>query len=60
VSMFFSIIGGILISTLLPTFLMKLKIDPAIASGPFATIVSDILTLAIYFSVASILLGFWV
>ena len=58
-SMFFSIIGGISISTLLPTLFRKLKIDPAIAAGPFATIVSDILTLAIYFSVASVLLGFW-
>jgi magnesium transporter len=58
-SMFLSIVCGILISTLLPLILKKLKIDPAIASGPFATIISDILTLAIYFMVASTLLGIW-
>ena len=58
-SMFFGVISGILISTLLPLILQKLKIDPAIAAGPFATIVSDIISLAIYFFVASMLLGIW-
>jgi magnesium transporter len=29
-----------------------LKIDPAVASGPFITTVSDIITLSIYYSVS--------
>ena len=58
ISMFLSIIGGVMISTLFPLLLEKLKIDPAIAAGPFATIISDIMTLTIYFTVASISLGF--
>lgn len=40
----------------LPWLMYKLKIDPAIASGPFATVVRDIVTLFIYFSVANWLL----
>ncbi|MEM5869966.1 MAG: magnesium transporter [Candidatus Aenigmatarchaeota archaeon] len=55
-SMFLGIMAGTLISTFLPIILKKMKIDPAFAAGPFATLLSDITTLAIYFSVASIFL----
>ncbi len=58
-SMFLGIIAGVSISTFLPLVFKKLKIDPAMASGPFATIVSDITTLAIYFSVATFLFLFF-
>lgn len=58
-SMFFGIIAGVSISTFLPLIFKKLKVDPAIASGPFATIISDITTLAIYFSVATLLFSFF-
>ncbi len=51
-SMFFSIIVAVLISTLLPLGFRRLNSDPAIATGPFATMISDIATLAIYFTVA--------
>lgn len=37
--------------------LWRLKKDPALGSGPFATIVQDILSLIIYFVVASLFLG---
>ncbi|MFZ5363991.1 MAG: magnesium transporter, partial [Patescibacteria group bacterium] len=36
---------------------LKLKLDPAITSGPFATIVRDISSLLIYFLIASIFLN---
>ncbi|MEM5772624.1 MAG: magnesium transporter [Candidatus Aenigmatarchaeota archaeon] len=55
-SMFLGIIAGTSISTFLPIVLKKMNIDPAVAAGPFATLLSDIATLAIYFSVASIFL----
>jgi len=42
--------------TLIPFLLDKLHIDPAVATGPFVTIMNDIVGLTIYFSVANILL----
>ncbi|MDI6644594.1 MAG: magnesium transporter [Methanobacteriaceae archaeon] len=51
-SMFLSIIAAVCIATLSPLLFNKIKLDPAVATGPLATIFSDIITLAIYFSVA--------
>jgi magnesium transporter len=56
VSMFLSIICAVLISTGFPFIFKKIKLDPAVASGPFATMISDITTIGIYFAVASLLL----
>src|SRR5688572_22898618 len=39
-----------------PALLARLKKDPAFGSGPLATIVQDILSLLIYFAVASLLM----
>jgi len=55
-SMFLSIISAVLISTGFPFLFKKANLDPAIASGPFATMISDVATVTIYFTVASILL----
>jgi magnesium transporter len=44
------------IGLLFPWLLQKLKYDPAIASGPFATVVRDITSLLVYFTVAMLLL----
>ena len=40
---------------LLPWLLAQLGSDPAYGSGPLATIVQDVLTLAIYFGLATML-----
>ena len=56
ISLFLTIINAFLLGLLVPYFLNKLKKDPAIASGPVGTIIRDILSLIIYFSVASLLL----
>lgn len=56
-SMFFSIIASVLIATMAPLVFKKLNYDPAVATGPLATIVSDITTLAIYLGVALLLIG---
>ncbi|MDP8234034.1 MAG: magnesium transporter [Candidatus Saelkia tenebricola] len=45
-------IGG-----LLPIFLSKVGIDPAISAGPFLTTILDITSIVIYFQVAKMLLG---
>jgi len=56
-ALFFSIIASVTINTLAPLILRKFNYDPALATGPLATIFSDIATLAIYLAVAIILLG---
>jgi magnesium transporter len=53
VSMFLSIMAAISISTVLPFIFRNLGFDPAFASGPFATMISDTVTIAIYFLIAS-------
>ncbi len=52
VVMFASISG-----TLVPMTLDKLKIDPALATGPFITIMNDIIGMMIYMFIASALAG---
>lgn len=44
------------VAIFLPWFFMRHKVDPAVASGPFATVVRDITNLFIYFTVASAVL----
>ncbi|MCG8474773.1 MAG: magnesium transporter [Cytophagales bacterium] len=46
-----------IMGTALPIMMEKLGINPALASGPFITIANDLLGLAIYFSVAHMLLS---
>ncbi|MBS4026041.1 MAG: magnesium transporter [Clostridia bacterium] len=49
VTLFFATLAG----TIVPLLMDRLKIDPAIASGPFITTINDILGLTIYFTVAT-------
>jgi len=56
-SIFFTVFCAIIISLLLPIVLGKMKFDPAIASGPFATVITDILSLMIYFTVATLVIS---
>ena len=56
ISLFLTVIFSSLIAILIPWLLNNLKKDPALSSGPFATIIRDILSLVIYFSVATLLL----
>jgi magnesium transporter len=55
-SMFFTGLAAIFVPILIVWLLDKFKKDPAIGSGPLATILQDILSLAIYFSITSLLL----
>jgi magnesium transporter len=56
-SMFFAIESSIFTGIILPVLFRRLRLDPANASGPIATIVQDVLSVTIYFLVASKLLG---
>jgi magnesium transporter len=57
-SLFFTLIIGTLAGTIIPIILYRLKIDPAIASGPLITTLNDIFSLFIYFSLASIFISY--
>jgi len=52
ISLFLTMIMAILVGLTIPFFLYKIKKDPAIGTGPFATILRDILSLVIYFSIS--------
>ncbi len=58
-SMFLSILAAVFISTFLPLIFKKINWDPAVATGPFATMISDIVTLVIYFGVAMLILVYF-
>jgi len=51
-----ALIVSTLAGTLVPLFINSIKIDPAVASGPFITTINDILSLLIYFGLASLLI----
>lgn len=55
-ALFMSILASVSINTLAPLILKRFNYDPALATGPLATIFSDIATLAIYLAVALALL----
>ncbi len=56
ISMLISALMAVMIATIIPALLARFKKDPAIGTGPFATVVQDLLTVVIYFLVASIVL----
>ena len=58
ISLFIVIIFASIFGTFVPIALDKLKIDPALATGPFITTVNDITGLAIYLIVSRILFSF--
>jgi magnesium transporter len=45
-----------LVASLLPIGLSRVGIDPALASGPMATVVQDILSVAVYLGIATLIL----
>jgi magnesium transporter len=57
-SLFITLIIGTMAGTIIPLILYKLNIDPAIASGPLITTVNDILSLLIYFGIATAFLSY--
>ena len=60
-SIFVALIVSTLNGALIPMLMSKFSIDPAVASGPFITTVSDIITLTLYYSISlSLLLPFYV
>jgi magnesium transporter len=56
-SLFLTLIIGTLAGTIIPLLLYRLKIDPAIASGPLITTLNDIFSLLIYFGLATLFIS---
>ncbi len=55
-AMFFAIIVATFFSLSIPFILLRFKIDPAVGSGPFSTVIQDLFSVLIYFQIASYLL----
>jgi Mg2+ transporter (mgtE) len=55
-SLFVTLIIGNLEGTIIPLIFYKLKLDPAVASGPLITTLSDMISLSVYFSIATLFL----
>jgi len=53
-----AVLAASMFAVILPWVLIRLRRDPAVASGPFVTILSDLLTIIVYFSVAEMVLQF--
>jgi len=57
ISLFTVILCAAIFGTLIPLLLNKYNIDPALATGPFITTLSDVAGLFIYFSIGLLLYG---
>ncbi|MBN1598895.1 MAG: magnesium transporter [Bacteroidales bacterium] len=57
IALFTVILIASLLGTFIPLLLNKLRIDPAVATGPFITTMNDILGLSIYLGIGRILYG---
>jgi magnesium transporter len=44
-----------LVGSIIPIIFYKIKIDPAVASGPFITTINDVIALLIYYGLAALL-----
>lgn len=55
-SMFATIATAPLIALIIPELIRRVHKDPAVGSGPFTTVLQDLLSLLIYFAIASIIL----
>ncbi|WP_257349262.1 magnesium transporter [Pseudalkalibacillus decolorationis] len=59
-SILFTLIVATLAGALIPLLMYKLNIDPAVASGPFITTINDIISVLIYFGLASTFINYFI
>jgi len=55
-SLFAAMVVSSLIGTIIPIFFHKIKVDPAVASGPLITTVNDLVAVVTYYGLAGLLL----
>lgn len=58
-ALFSAIVVATVFGTFIPLFLNKIKINPAIATGPFITTSNDIIGVFVYLSIARIVFGYF-
>ncbi|GAB3059794.1 magnesium transporter [Virgibacillus ainsalahensis] len=58
ISILAALIVATLAGSLIPMLMDRLNIDPAVASGPFITTINDIISILIYFGMATAFMGF--
>jgi magnesium transporter len=58
ISIFSTLIVATLAGSFIPILMHKFNIDPAVASGPFITTINDIISILIYFGMASIFMNY--
>ena len=56
-AMITSVMLAVSLGALLPMLFKKLKLDPALMSGPFITSIVDIVSLLVYFKIAMVILN---
>ena len=56
VALLLSMIVSSLVGTLVPMFFKKIKVDPAVATGPLITTINDLVAVVIYYGLAWVLL----
>ncbi len=59
-SLLITLIIGTLAGTVIPLLVYKMKIDPAVASGPLITTLNDVFSLTVYFGVATFFIAYLV
>jgi magnesium transporter len=47
------------VGTLIPLFFKKIKVDPAVASGPLITTINDLVAVVTYYGLSWVLLINW-
>lgn len=57
VSLFVAMIISSLVGTVVPIFFHKIKVDPAVASGPLITTVNDLVAVVVYYGLAGMLIS---
>ncbi|MFT9486405.1 MAG: magnesium transporter [Tepidibacillus sp.] len=57
-SLFCTLVVSTLSGATIPILIQRLKIDPAVASGPFITTINDIVGMMIYFGIATLFMKF--
>ncbi|WP_211746340.1 magnesium transporter [Paenibacillus sp. Marseille-Q4541] len=57
-SLLLTIIIGTMAGTIIPIILYKLKVDPAVASGPLITTLNDLFSLSVYFGTATVFISY--
>ena len=58
-AMLAAIVFSAVMGAVVPLFFKSIGVDPAVASGPLITTLNDAVSLSIYFTIATVLLGVW-